>query len=478
MTYNLLEERWIPVLWTDGKPGRVGIKYALTQAGTIRQIAASNPMDRVAILRFLLAVLYWCRGNPPTDPDATSRDLFPSDWFKKLDDNKDCFNLFGEERRFYQYRESSSAKDKKLSANYLVQEVPTGTNIAHFRHARDKVNGLCPACCAMGLLRLPVFATSAGRGKPPGINQKPPIYVIPVGASLAATLRLSWRQASNLGTPTWKKPDLQLPKTGDVPLLTGLTWLPRRVWLDNPGETAPCIACGSRENLILQMVFAPIGSQKTDEDGSSRNWRDPHVIYVQKNKGEIRALYAGNVLAASGAATGQWANIMAGILREQKANDNVSVWVVGFATVKNDKCLEAMEYGIFFPNASDDQKIQESIAKIEMWQKEVSSLTKRIRPEASSRKHGEIAALFSSVGPHVEAMVSAKAGELLAGGDGAWEQAAREYRPMMEMIAQSLSPGFTTAAVRRRRHISRVAPDVRSSTEATQKPGRKEGGDK
>lgn len=48
MRYNLLEEQWVPVLWTDGKAGRVGIVEALTQAGRIRQIAASNPMDRVA----------------------------------------------------------------------------------------------------------------------------------------------------------------------------------------------------------------------------------------------------------------------------------------------------------------------------------------------------------------------------------------------------------------------------------------------
>jgi hypothetical protein len=56
--YNLLVEDWIPILWTNGKFGRVGIREALTQAGRIRQIAASNPMDRVSIVRFLLTLLY------------------------------------------------------------------------------------------------------------------------------------------------------------------------------------------------------------------------------------------------------------------------------------------------------------------------------------------------------------------------------------------------------------------------------------
>ena len=63
-TFNLLIEPWIPVLRTDGRFERVGIKQAFTEAGIIRQIAASNPMDRVAILRLLLAVLQWCKPTP------------------------------------------------------------------------------------------------------------------------------------------------------------------------------------------------------------------------------------------------------------------------------------------------------------------------------------------------------------------------------------------------------------------------------
>ena len=63
MCYNLLEEEWIPVLYRNGTFCRRGIRRALEDAGCIRQIAASNPMDRVAVLRFLLALLYWCKGN-------------------------------------------------------------------------------------------------------------------------------------------------------------------------------------------------------------------------------------------------------------------------------------------------------------------------------------------------------------------------------------------------------------------------------
>ena len=67
------------------------------------------------------------------------------------------------------------------------------------------------------------------------------------------------------------------------------------------------------------------------------------------------------------------------------------------------------------------------------------------------------------------------AGELLTRGDEAWEHAARQYRPMMESIAQSLSPGFTTAAVQRRQQIAEVMPDMCQSTRPNDKSSRKKG---
>jgi len=484
MNYNLLQERWIPVLWTNGEVGRVGIKTALTESGHIRQIAASNPMDRVAIIRFLLAVLYWCKGDPLPDADATSGDSFPADWFSKLDDSFDCFNLLSDGKRFYQYRKHG---DKLLSANYLIHEIPTGTNKWHFRHSTDEVEGLCPACCAMGLLRLPLFSTSGGRGKPPGINAKPPIYVIPMGESLAVTLRLSWRQISDLGIPAWEQPDLQLPEIGEVPLLTGLTWLPRRVWLDNPkGPESACISCGRIEHMIKLCVFAPIGSTKTGEGSPGRIWRDPHVIYEQSGKGDIpslHSLHAYDALGAADAAAGQWAKIMAGMLRKVARNDRISLWAVGFSTVQNDKYLEAIEYLVPFP--SSQNQTETFIEKIEQWQKQcgglVRNLVRKVKTQhvkASSRKHVEIPPVLAAIRPHVEGTVSARMDKLLSGGDNAWEQAAAEYSPMMDAIAKSLSPGFTISAVQRRKEIAKVLPDMRPKAESAEKTHRKKGGEK
>jgi hypothetical protein len=64
---------------------------------------------------------------------------------------------------------------------------------------------------------------------------------------------------------------------------------------------------------------------------------------------------------------------------------------------------------------------------------------------------------------------------LLSGDPEPWEHAASKYRPMMGRIAKSLSPGFTTEAVERRRGIAFVVPDMRPKPEKTKKPIEEEG---
>jgi hypothetical protein len=482
MDYNLLDKQWIPVLYRDGRWERVGIRKALEDAGRIRQIAANNPMDRVAILRFLLALLYWCKGSPPDNARMNLGVSFPPEWFKKLGDNRDSFNLLGSGKRFCQ-NDAYKKRAAEHTTNYLIHEVPSGTNKWHFRHSTDAVDGLCPACCAMGLIRLPVFATSAGKGmtpgtgKSPGVNAKPPLYVIPVGASLAATLRLSWdRIGTNMGTPAWERANVPLPRQGEVPLLTGMTWLPRSVWLDDPQEPpSPCVSCGRTERLIRFCVFDGKGSSKTE----GRIWRDPHVIYATTAKGEEISLHAGNTLGAADAAAGQWAKIVAGVLEGQESSEARALWVVGFSTVQNDKYLEATE--CLVPCSRPPGQPHELVAALEQWQKEGTSLVRRLRPSGekkSSRKHVEISASLASIRPHVEGRVAEKLDELLANAESAWERAAQEYRPMIEVVAESISPGFTVAALQRRRQIAHAVPDMQTGTKESKKPNPKKGGDK
>lgn len=258
-------------------------------------------------------------------------------------------------------------------------------------------------------------------------------------------------------------------------MLLGLTWLPRRVWLDDPEKLeSSCISCGSREPLVRRSVFAATGSTKSEKDGPHYSWCDPHVIYMPSAKGDTRPLLASDTLNRPGAAVGHWATVVAGMLQNDRIQPKLSVadrtkvylWMVGFSTVQNDKYLEATErlVPVFDPNAIHD--LPQSIERFMQWDREGSSFASKVGSlstrNKSSRKHPEIAAAITAIRPHVEDRVSAKTNELIAGADEAWEQARSDYQPMMEVIARSLAPGFTTEAIMATDRISRARPNIQS----------------
>ena len=327
MTYNLLEKEWIPVLWSDGEFRRVGIKDALTQAGGIRQIAASNPMDNVALLRFLLAVLQWCK------PDVSKEEIaqllrsetakgVPDAWLGKLDDNKARFELFANRQRFYQDSQQSEQRPNRPVSD-LFAYLPAGTEINHFRHVHDRDIALCPACCAMGLVRLPACATKGGRGLSPSINDAPPIYFMTAGYTLLETLLLNWpAQNSQSDRPAWDS------KTGDdkntkIGVLEGLTWQPRAVWL-GPLTEDKCACCGTAGPVVSKLVFKKGRSRK----GDRREWRDPYVALLPTgNRSEDgrdrkdRALRGPDPIEYSMQEAGYWRRTARAILESVRAGD-------------------------------------------------------------------------------------------------------------------------------------------------------------
>lgn len=56
--FNLARERWIRVLTADGRVEEITLLQALAKAHEYRALASETPTQNVAMLRFLLAVLY------------------------------------------------------------------------------------------------------------------------------------------------------------------------------------------------------------------------------------------------------------------------------------------------------------------------------------------------------------------------------------------------------------------------------------
>jgi len=465
MNYNLLDEKWIPVLYKNGSWDCIGIRQALKEAHIIRQIAASNPMDRVAIFRFLLALLYWCRGSPQENTRGRFDEPFPEDWFVRLDENRDCFNLFGDGKRFYQDR---SAR-RNRPATDLIQEIPTGNNFWHFRHSIDEKDGLCPACCALGLLRLPLFSVSGRPDLKSGINGSPPVYVVPWGPSLADTVKANWTPQGELGVPAWVKPDIRPPEDDEVPLLTGLTVLARRVWLHDPETPGTCVNCGTKTTTLVRTCeFQSAGEETNDR------WNDPHVVYLDRTP--RKALRAPDLTAAGRFKMDRpWTVLMERIVESGKFVSEKtprSLLVVGFAT-DQAKNIDVWERTIRLPSR---ESIQRNSSMIELWDKQGWLIGKRMERICRSKVAG--AAASAAIRPHIEHEVSADVSALLTGDEEAWQQAAEEYGTLVGKMPRSLAPGFSTAAVKLQKDVAYTVPDMRPKTEETKKPVRKKGGEK
>lgn len=452
--YNLLVEPWIPVLMTDGKMDRVGIKEAFARAASIREIASSNPMDRVAIVRFLLALLYWCKGNPTDDSGDISGHSFPANWFFKLDDYRDHFNLFGEGRRFYQDRDAKRPRP----VTDLIQEIPTGNNFWHFRHSTDKTDGLCAACCATGLLRLPLFSVSGLPDLKAGINGTPPIYVVPWGMSLRATLCTNWMTTVPLGEPAWIKGTIQLPADQEVPLLTGLTLLSRKVWLHEPsGPPGMCQSCGVKQTSLIRTCESQTAGKQ-----ENNLWNDRHVVYF--NETPRKSAKAADLTAARKFRMDRpWPNLIASIVETGKfahMGMTTSILIVGFATDKA-KNIDVWERTLIIPSSESIQP--NAVSLLQHWHDEGGRLEKEMGIMVRS-KDGASASI-AAIRPHIEDKVSSKVAELITQTGSVWERAPDEYSPMINAVAGSLFPGFTTEAARRRQQFACLSPDMRLSTE-------------
>lgn len=283
--FNLLDEKWIPVLYADGRFEPVGIRTALTEAGRIRQIAASNPLDLFAIHRFLLTVLYWkadITGGVESLRRLLLKDKMPREIVAAVDAEACRFKLFDKSQPFLQ--DATAPNEERKSAGSLFAEMACGTNIAHFHHSDDESMRLCLPCAAIGMLRLVPWTQSGGAGKTPAVHNAPPIMVLARGQTLAQSLGLNLVPLkAKPGKPTWSGHFIPSNPTGPIPYLEAFTWNPRWVYLEKPQPGGTCGHCGSRDTPVVgPIVYAKNDRTKQNKEGHKAipfQWQDPAAFY-------------------------------------------------------------------------------------------------------------------------------------------------------------------------------------------------------
>lgn len=521
--YNLLEEEWIPVLYSNGYYRRVGIRTALLEAGRIRQIAASNPMDNVALMRLLLAVLQWCKPNL-TDEDRKELEGasgIRKDWVKGLGTEKEPhsgFNLLGDPA-YYQVLQSD--KETKPGPNVLLHEAPSGTNKAHFRHIYDKEASLCLACCALGLTRLPAFTASEGSGKFPGINQVPPIYFLPRFETLLQTLLANWPMPKiTHDQPAWDTPGSVISDENEVGVLEGFTWIPRQVRIARPFKKGCCAWCGKADDVSSDIAFSkPLkeDAEKIKRRVLNNKWRDPHVAYLEEprkstssdavNTGSAKAR---DCLNDPWNAAGEWRRLWLRLLdpstdayigapswllkaqKKTEPNEVIDVQAVGFATDGKANYFDAWEGSFQLPTEIMQEPARSAIvreeadwldaligrtidAKTREWKKPVKKLRSATFLERTSRPNRKVHHLRAAVcqlRQHAETLLRAKfltfLNDIKSLPCTEWENARKEWRRGVEEVLacelrSALAASIGGSSLRRQEAMQQVEGAVREA---------------
>ncbi len=193
MTYNLVDEGWIPCTGADGSRTSFGLRETLAHASEITEVADPSPLVTVALHRLLLAILH--RNFGPRDArewgklwkggsfDMAVLDDYFARWHGR-------FDLFDKQHPFYQV--ASLEQEYAGPAAKLAQELASGNNATLFDHTTEASPiTWTPSQAARYLVAHHAFAVgglvSLRKGEDPNVFKS--AYAAPLNKAAVAVVR-------------------------------------------------------------------------------------------------------------------------------------------------------------------------------------------------------------------------------------------------------------------------------------------------
>lgn len=273
MTYDVLQEAWIPVVTENGKHRKVGILEALENAHKYREISDASPMVEYSLYRFLIVFLM----DALRPEDAESIEELLEEGQFDMDAIQDylalcrregvSFDLFDEDRPFLQWTDWDK-KQENASWGWINRTVPKGDNAPHFYHLNETEPLMSCAEALSFLITAQVFATAGGRGITSGVQKKPPYYTLVKGKNLFETLlnsMVSLDVINNLDDPPvlWRQVSAEL-------VGKKLSWLSSMIYPARRVLFFPDEKTGKISSLYVK------SGPKCE---NRKIWTDPHVAY-------------------------------------------------------------------------------------------------------------------------------------------------------------------------------------------------------
>lgn len=193
MQFNLINERWIPVLRKDGTKTMIA-PWEITDQFTenpVVSLDAPRPDFNGALIQFLIGLVQtvaapqgaaeWRRmlNTPPSTEELKAKFLTV----------RHAFELCGDGPRFMQDLEVFPASDGTIDG--LLIGMPSQNalknNTDHFIK-RNTVEGMCPSCCATALFAFQTNSPSGGQGYMVSLRGGGPLTTLVIGDNIHNTL--------------------------------------------------------------------------------------------------------------------------------------------------------------------------------------------------------------------------------------------------------------------------------------------------
>lgn len=286
MSFNVLDEPWIPVVTLNGTKELLGIRETLRRASELKEISAVSPLEEFSIYRFLSVFLM--DALRPKRVSAIKKLLKNGqfemeqieEYISLCEDEGVSFDLFDEKRPFMQsaYVKEWDKEPKPISVIDCFQ--PSGNNHLHFEHGASEKQSVTIDKAARLVLTLQQFCTAAAQGYPSGVNASPPYFGVVKAETLFATLVHALLPMQTIEIPfdeppvIWRSGKDVTSKlaVGQTSWLRGMLFPARRVCLILP-----------KANEEITAVYLSQGENFVNKE----TWTDPFVTYRMLDTGRI-----------------------------------------------------------------------------------------------------------------------------------------------------------------------------------------------
>lgn len=219
MSYNLLSEKWIPVLDRNGAHRYVSLTTAFSQASRIATISGS-PLEKVSILRLMLCVAQASFGRllKGNEWEEAKEDIVPNA-LAYLKKHSDCFDLYHPKYPFLQAAGLEKIQNRSLD-NLFITKASGDNHTLRDRGAIGREESYTPAEITRALLSFQTFVPggliqasakwggkkTSGKisGKKATLNNA--LVTVYQGANLLTTIHLQFMTDKELGTIKLGKP--------------------------------------------------------------------------------------------------------------------------------------------------------------------------------------------------------------------------------------------------------------------------------